>query len=352
MLPGLTALSLLAGWATGDPRVAQGREVYAVACAACHGAGGRGNPAWESARRPPDLADCGATAERSDHWQAIVARGGGAFGLSSTMPAYGETLTRDEIGAAVAYVRTLCASADRYPPGELNPRRLLATKKAYPETEVSLAASYALDEKNDMLLKLGFENRLGRRFQYGFGAPVRPWFAENGRFAGLGNVELEIQGVLAHSPRRGTIAALGLEAEAPTGAMLKDLGEGSWIFKPYAAFAWTRGNAALQTHTLLALPAKLDREDRRLEYAVGSSRSFGLSRTGWTPALEVAGVFNLRRHDWRHAALVELSHPLNRLGHVVGSVGVRVPLGRSLLPTRLEGHLLWDFGEGSFRRGW
>jgi len=353
MPPSLTTILVLAaGWATGDPRVAAGREPYAVACAACHGADGRGNLEWESAERPPDLTDCATTAERSDHWEAIVAKGGRAFGLSSKMPAYGETLARDEIGATVAYLRTLCSSADRYPPGELNPRRLLATRKAFPETEVSFAASYALDETNEMMLDVGFENRLGKRLQYGVAVPVRPWFAENGRFPGIGNVELEIQGVVLQSPRRGAIAALGFEAEAPTGEILKDLGEGSWLFKPYAALAWTRRGLAVQAHTLLALPAKLDREDRRLEYSFGLSRSFGLPRTGWTPGAEITGVYNLRRRDWRHAALFELSHPLNRLGHVVGSVGVRVPLARSLLPTRLEAHLLWDFGEGPLWRGW
>ena len=122
--------------------------------------------------------------------------------------------------------------------------------------------------------------------------------------------------------------------------------------KPYAAFALTRGSVAIQAHALLALPAKLDREDRRFDYSIGLGRSFGLPRTGWTTAVEATGVYNLRRRDWRSAALFELSHPLNRLGHVVGSLGLRVPLGNSLLPARLEGHLLWDFGEGALWRGW
>src|SRR5262245_58899214 len=98
----LLLAALAAGWASGDPRVERGRLVYRDACAACHGDDGRGNPAWESPVAPPDLASCGTTAERSELWEVIVAKGGRAFGLASAMPAYGETLTSDEIGAAVA----------------------------------------------------------------------------------------------------------------------------------------------------------------------------------------------------------------------------------------------------------
>src|SRR5262245_42525414 len=108
---GLLAAFALSGWASGDPRLEQGRAVYREACAACPGEDGRGNPAWQSPVRPPDLASCATTSERGDHWEAVVARGGKAFGLASQMPAYGETLGKGEIGAVVAYVRGLCRDA-------------------------------------------------------------------------------------------------------------------------------------------------------------------------------------------------------------------------------------------------
>jgi mono/diheme cytochrome c family protein len=349
---GMLALAA-GGWASGDPRLAQGRLVYREACAACHGDDGRGNPAWESRVPAPNLATGASTAERADHWQAIVAKGGRAFGLASEMPAYGETLTREEIASAVAYLRSLCRSADRYPPGELNPRRLLATPKAFPENEVGVQASHALNRTSDTLLHARLEGRFGPRLGYGLSLPIRPEDTAFDEFAGVGNVSAELSAVVAFSPKRGRIASLGLEAEAPTGSLPRNLGTKTWVWKPSAAIgqAWGDGRTAAQAALVAELPAELRRQDRQLLYLFGISRSLGAPKTSWVPALELSGVVNRRRHFWRHELLVEISRPLNRLGHVVAAAGVRTPLGRSFGPTRLEGHVLWDFSEGRPWRG-
>lgn len=43
----LFGLLAAGGWATGDTaKLAQGREIYETACAACHGKNGNGNPEW------------------------------------------------------------------------------------------------------------------------------------------------------------------------------------------------------------------------------------------------------------------------------------------------------------------
>src|SRR5258706_16156347 len=111
MVPELRLVGLASGWSSGAPRLEKGQAVYVEACAACHGKDGRGNPEWKNGAPAPDLGTCATTAERADHWEAIVARGGRAFGLRSEMPAYALTLTRAEIGAAVAYLRSLCPRA-------------------------------------------------------------------------------------------------------------------------------------------------------------------------------------------------------------------------------------------------
>lgn len=347
-----TLLVLLGqGWATGDARLEQGRELFAVACAACHGADGRGNPGWESTVSAPDLADCATTAERADHWQAIVARGGARFGLSSVMPAFGETLTEGEIAAVVAYTRTLCAEADRYPPGELNPRRLLSTLKAFPETEVRIEASHALDRTSRSLLHVEFENRLGSRFQYGVGLPIRPQNSIYDELAGVGNVEFELKRALAFSPSRGLIASVGLEVEAPTGSLPRNLGTATWVWKPFAAIAKSSGRMSAQAHVLAELPADaFRRQDRQLLYSLGVSYSLGPPRSAWTPSCEVVGTVNRRRHFWRHEVLLGISRPVSRLGHVVAAAGVRIPT-RRFGPARLEGYVLWDFSEGPPWRG-
>jgi len=350
MLAGLVALAL-SGWASGDPRLEQGRRVYREACAACHGEDGRGNPAREGAARPPDLATPGSTAERADHWEAIVSRGGKAFGLSSAMPAYGETLAREEIAAAVAYLRSLTPGADRYPPGELNPRRLVVTGKAFPETELLLQGAHATDGSSDSLLHARFENRIGKRLSYGVALPVRPVNTIYDELWGVGNVSVELKGVVAFSARRGAIASVGLETELPTGSRARNLGSGTWVWKPFAAAGWSRGRWVAQSACSFELPSDLVWQDRQFVYAGGLARALGLPKTAWTPAVELSGVVNPRRHFWRNELVVELSKPISRLGHVVAAAGVRTPLGARFGPTRVEWHVLWDFSEGAPWRG-
>lgn len=136
-MPSLIPLALLAGWATGDARIAKGREVYETGCALCHGANGKGNPDWESAIRPIDFSDCGTTAESSEHWQMIVARGGRWAGLASVMPAFGEAFTEEEISAVVAYIRTFCAEAAESP----RPRRRVGRRADPTPSEAGHLAS-------------------------------------------------------------------------------------------------------------------------------------------------------------------------------------------------------------------
>lgn len=229
MLAVLAAV-VASGWASGDPRVERGGAVYRQACAACHGDDGRGNPAWESPVAPPDLASCATTAERADLLEAIVAKGGLGFGLATSMPAYGETLSKDEIGAVVAYVRTLCPTADRHPPGELNPRRLLATPKAFPESEVALHGAYATDGSSDVLLHASFENRLGARLGYGISLPIRPVNTIYEESSGLGNLELELKYAALSRPGAGVLASLGLELELPTTTRFRHIDARTWVW--------------------------------------------------------------------------------------------------------------------------
>lgn len=84
-----------------DPAAVEaGMEVYAASCAGCHGADGEGSDRG----RPLDgIADQGA---RSVHIQSVTDGKGG-------MPAFGGTLSEDEISDAVSYVRlTFVAQED------------------------------------------------------------------------------------------------------------------------------------------------------------------------------------------------------------------------------------------------
>jgi mono/diheme cytochrome c family protein len=83
-------------------QVARGRAIYEAKCVRCHGADGAGRTRMADIVEPPDMTDPEWQRQRSN------ARMIGAVsnGLGS-MPAFKKKLTRQEIAAAVAYVRTL-----------------------------------------------------------------------------------------------------------------------------------------------------------------------------------------------------------------------------------------------------
>src|SRR5437899_3356317 len=116
-----------------------GAEIYAQACAACHGADGRGAPGGSRITVPlPDFTDCTvSTAETTANWAGLVRHGGPFLGLSDQMPAFGDALGDAEIAAVLGYLRGFCAEP-RYPIGDLNYRRPVFVEKAFPEDEAVL----------------------------------------------------------------------------------------------------------------------------------------------------------------------------------------------------------------------
>ena len=87
---------------TSAETLAQGRTVYAANCARCHGGDGVGRTTLGEMVEAPDLTDARWQGRRGDaRMISSVTRGRGQ------MPAFGKKLSKDEIAAAVAYVRTL-----------------------------------------------------------------------------------------------------------------------------------------------------------------------------------------------------------------------------------------------------
>jgi mono/diheme cytochrome c family protein len=85
--------------------VEQGAELYQANCARCHGANGKGDgpDAASLSKKPTDLNEQSAMAEKSeaDFFLAM------ADGFAPDMPAFGETLSEEQLWALAAYVRTL-----------------------------------------------------------------------------------------------------------------------------------------------------------------------------------------------------------------------------------------------------
>ena len=345
-------LVLASSWATADPaRQAAGRAVYEQACLHCHGQDGRGNPEWESAVRPIDLSDCGTTSEATETWTTIVKHGGPKRGLDSVMPAFGEAYTDDEIGAVVAYLRTFCPTADRYPPGDLNFRRLLRTGKAFPEQEVVLRASHRPDESTrETELEILYENRLGPTFQYEIVLPFRAGTSVPGEGSGLGDVELEAKQVLHFSPQRLEILSAGLGVSLPTGSETKGLGTGTVALSPFLAYGKAWGRTLFQASVGGEIPVDRDKADPELRYALGRLSCAGPSHRGLHAGPGARG--HVQHHDenprlcglGRGVEAPEQARPRHRLP---GRPGADPPAGRNLVarvlpPLGLRGRALLD----------
>ena len=349
------ALALLQGWATANPeRIAQGKTVYEVACLQCHGKDGAGNPEWESEVRPISFRDCGTTAEPTALWLSIVSRGGAKHGLSEVMPAFGEAFPPDELAAVVAYLRTFCEAADRYPPGDLNFRRTLASGKAFPEAEVVLQSKSVLDRK-DHEMEVAYENRIGPRFQYELEIPFRPSTTVQGYRPGIGDVVVAGKYVLGFNPARGRIVSAALSVSLPIGNESKDLGVGTALVTPALLFGQRIGGSVIQGRVGLELPKDSKRSARNWQYAMAwQLPPLGSYRTGFVGGIELVGAYNQENGNHAQTVVLGASKALTRLGHVVASAGVGFPLrpGGAPHPRQLRAFIAWDFGDGPFWRGW
>jgi mono/diheme cytochrome c family protein len=112
VLAGIGAFTGGLAWLLDTPRAPAGasnaQRLYLGLCATCHGADGRGS--WRAALflvRPGRLSDAAAIDARSDQYLFDLIKYGGAPIGRPGMPAFGSTLTDDDIRAMVGYVRGL-----------------------------------------------------------------------------------------------------------------------------------------------------------------------------------------------------------------------------------------------------
>jgi mono/diheme cytochrome c family protein len=88
----------------GDPKVAMGQTMYAEKCALCHGATGHGDGPGAAALDPKPRNHTDGSymnAQTNEQLHEVVKNGKGQ------MPAWGATMSDEEIDAVLAYVRTL-----------------------------------------------------------------------------------------------------------------------------------------------------------------------------------------------------------------------------------------------------
>lgn len=96
-------------------QVEQGKQVYARACASCHGANLEGQPNWKvklpDGRYPaPPHDQSGHTWHHPDHVLFGITKFGGQAaapaGFVSGMPAFKDTLTDGEIAAILSFIKS------------------------------------------------------------------------------------------------------------------------------------------------------------------------------------------------------------------------------------------------------
>lgn len=131
MLAAGLILAAFAGWRYAGPGsgvgasadvIAQGRQVYADQCAACHGADLEGQPDWRSplpsGRMPaPPHDETGHTWHHSDEILFRIVKEGTAAivggGYESDMPGFADVLSDAEIHAVLAYIKSTWPERER-----------------------------------------------------------------------------------------------------------------------------------------------------------------------------------------------------------------------------------------------
>jgi S-disulfanyl-L-cysteine oxidoreductase SoxD len=94
--------------------VAQGQQIYATRCAACHGANLEGQPGWPDPQNgvlPASPLDArGIAWQQDDRWLfATIKEGGQATappGVTSFMPGFAGSLSDEQIWAVLTYIKS------------------------------------------------------------------------------------------------------------------------------------------------------------------------------------------------------------------------------------------------------
>jgi mono/diheme cytochrome c family protein len=347
------------------PPDATGEQMFALACATCHGADGKGSPQHVVGFRLPlpnghdlpDFTDCATnTPEPLADWNAVVHRGGRVRALDRHMPAFGEALSEEQINRILTYVRSFCRNRT-WPHGELNLPRAFFTEKAYPENEAVWTTAITTDGAKGVANEVLYEHRLGARGQYEIAVPFDFRQGDDESWSrGLGDIEVAVRRTFHASVARGSIFAAGGAVTLPTGKESEGLGNGFTVFEPFAMFGQVLATSGfLQVHAGIEIPTDHARGDNEtfLRTAVGytfaSDRGFGRA---WSPMSEV-----LIAKPWgaptEWDVVPQLQVSLSKLQHVLLSVGVRVPLNeRAERHPQVLTYLLWDWFDGGFFRFW
>lgn len=109
----------------------EGKKIYDMNCASCHGATGKGDGVAAAALKPAprDLSDAKYIKTRSwEELRAVIADGGANNGFSALMPAWKGALKRQQIDNVLAYVLSL-SGTEKHPAAKADKAKSTTTKK-------------------------------------------------------------------------------------------------------------------------------------------------------------------------------------------------------------------------------
>lgn len=338
------------------------RGLYEIGCASCHAPDGRGVDLEKVAFTDPlpDFTDCSFGAREPDaDWITVSHQGGPSRGFSSSMPAFGEAFSMQQLQLIMDHLRTFCTDK-RWPRGELNLPRALVTEKAFPEDEAVYTLGVNTSGAGGVLNEITYEKRFGPRSMWEvivpFGARELSGKAGWGNI-GVGDIAVAVKHTVHHSVESGSIAAVGGEVILPTGSTEQGLGTGVARFEPFVAYGQILPNN-LFLQLFGAVELSTDREKVSHEAlwraVVGGSWSQADFGRTWSPMVEVLGDVALTdgaRVDWSLVPQLQVS--LNQRQHILLNVGVRLQLTNShTRSTQLLMYVLWDWFDGGFFDGW
>ena len=336
-----------------------GEQLFRVACVACHGADGKGQPAAVVGFNTPlpDFTDCRFTTPEADlDWSSVVHKGGRIRALDRRMPSFVDALSEEDIDRVIGYIRGFCTERG-WPRGDLNFPRVFFTEKAFPENEavLTLAVAPGPDAIEHQFL---YEHRIGRRAQYEINVPFAlQRTGGEGWSRGLGDVNVALKYALFDNLAQGFITSAGAEVTLPTGKETEGLGGGLTVFEGFGMFGKSLpSDGFLQVHAGIEAPSDSDKANKEVFWRTAVGKTFAEGRWGraWSPMVELLGAKELiPAADPEWDVVPQLQVSLSGLQHVLLNVGIRIPINerRSRSSTVLM-YLLWDWFDGGLFSNW
>lgn len=334
--------------------------LYAHACAACHGADGRGRSVEDRGFEIelPDFTDCEFSSREPDpDWYAVVHEGGPVRAFDRMMPAFGDALSEEEIHAVLRHVRTFCSNDD-WPRGEFNVPKPLFTEKAFPEDEIYFQLSAGTGGSKAVEFEVTYENRSGPRGMMEVSVPVgwRDSPQGDGSNCGPGDIGLGYRYALYHNLERGNGLSIGGEMILPTGDEDEGFGSGSTRLEPYVAYVHLLPrDAFFQAQIFGEFAVGGEAEDElALRALLGKTWTRGEFGRAWSPMVEVLVSRELASGSKANLDVVpQVQVALNTRQHILLNSGVRLPLqNRQDGDPQFVAYLLWDWFDGGFFDGW